>query len=319
VSAISRIGGPADDLTSQPSTGGAAWSRLAGLWSALDTGEQGAGAPLGTLGTLGAQDTLGLPGTLGAGAGLTSLSRGALPPAQARASAFSEALQAAALRTAPTAGRARGGMRLLSAGAAGMAARSLGTSGAGASMTAGRLAFGAAGSGGRGASGPIQAIDQTAVSEYGSAAQARLWGGSTCSAASLTAVLRSRGLDVKIADVLKAMPGGLTVAQGLVSRPALVGAAARFGVQAQDNVTSYDALQQATAAGQPVLVDVTNGKFPEGHWLVVTGADSRGVSIVDSSGYHLTTMSRDEFQAAWSKRGIRILGGPRSAAVAGGH
>jgi ABC-type bacteriocin/lantibiotic exporter with double-glycine peptidase domain len=170
--------------------------------------------------------------------------------------------------------------------------------------------------------GPIPRIDQTDAREYESAGQARLWGGSTCSAASLTAVLRSLGSAATIADVMQAMPGGITVQQGLVSRPSLVNAAAKFGLQAQDNVTSYEALQQATAAGQPVLVDVTDGRFPEGHWMVVTAADQRGVSLVDSSGYKLASMSREEFQAAWSKRGIRIMNapqGPNAGTVAGGR
>jgi len=286
VSAISRIGSPAADPTPEPPSV-PAWTRLATSWSAL-------GDPPEALRTAPWQDTS--LGALGAPGAPSGLSRGALPPGQARAGAFSQALQTAALRAAPLGARAGTpavpAMRLLSAGAGGRAGA--------ASAAAGR----------------IQAIDQTDAREYDSLAQARLWGGSTCSATALTAVLRSRGVSASIADVLRAMGGGITVERGLVSRPALVAAAARFGVQAQDNVTSYDALQQATAAGQPVLVDVTNGRFPEGHWLVVTGADQRGVSVVDSSGYHLTAMSRDEFQAAWSKRGIRIMNAPQSPAMA---
>jgi hypothetical protein len=284
VSAISRIGSPAD-LAAQPATG-AAWPRLAGAWSAL-----------GDEATLGG--TLGAPGTL------VGRSRGALPRAQARAGAFSQALQTATLRAAPPASHP---------GAAGRPSDGtwrLASAGAGRTAAAPRTAS-------AGAAGRVQRIDQTDAREYDSAAQARLWGGSTCSATALTAVLRSRGSSASIADVMRAMPGGITVERGLVSRPALVNAAAKFGLHAQDNVTSYDALQQATAAGQPVLVDVTNGRFPEGHWLVVTGADARGVAIVDSSGYRLTSMSRDEFLAAWSKRGIRIMNGPQSPAAATG-
>jgi uncharacterized protein YvpB len=164
-----------------------------------------------------------------------------------------------------------------------------------------------------GSAGPVQHINQMDPREYDSAEQARVWGGSTCSAASLTMVLRSRGLDVKIADVMKAMPGAITPQLGLVSRPGLVAAAQKFGLGARDDVVGYDALQQATAAGQTVLVDVTNKRFPEGHWIVVTGADSQGVTIADSSGYRLTSLSRAEFQAAWSGKGIRLAGGPTSA------
>lgn len=144
--------------------------------------------------------------------------------------------------------------------------------------------------------------------EYDSPAQARTWGGSTCSAASLCAVLRSRGVPARIADVMRAMPGGLTPELGLVSRPALSAAASRFGLATRDDVAGYESLQQAAAAGQPVLVDLRNSRFPEGHWLVVTGADSRGASVVDSSGYALSFVPKEEFLASWSGRGIRVLG-----------
>jgi ABC-type bacteriocin/lantibiotic exporter with double-glycine peptidase domain len=153
----------------------------------------------------------------------------------------------------------------------------------------------------------VRRVDQTNASEYDSASQARVWGGSTCSAASLTALLRSRGVNVRISDVMKAMSGGITPELGLISRPALVKAAARFGLQAREDVTSYESLRSATAAGQPVMVDVRNQRFPEGHWMVVTSTDAKGVNVVDSSGYKLTSLSRDEFMRSWSGRGIRVL------------
>lgn len=155
--------------------------------------------------------------------------------------------------------------------------------------------------------GGLRRIDQTNPAEYENGAQARVWSGSTCSAASVTALLRSRGVGARIADVMKAMPGGMTPELGLISRPALMQAAARFGLQTRDDVTSYESLQSATAAGKAVLVDVRNQRFPEGHWLVVTGADARGVNVVDSSGFNLTWLPRDEFTRSWSGRGIRVV------------
>jgi uncharacterized protein YvpB len=162
----------------------------------------------------------------------------------------------------------------------------------------------------------IKGSDQTAVGEYDNAAQARAWGYSTCSAASLTAVLRAAGQDVKIADVMKEMPGGMTIALGLVSRPSLVNAANKFGARATDDVTSYDALKQATDSGQPVLVDIRSARFPEGHWIVVTGVDDNGVRIADSSRYNMTSMSRGELDRSWSGRGIRLEGLTPTAAPA---
>ena len=112
----------------------------------------------------------------------------------------------------------------------------------------------------------------------------------------------------KVADVMRAMPGGITPELGLVSRPALVAAANKFGLNARDDVTSYEALQRATASGQPVLVDIRSARFPAGHWIAVTGADASGLQIADSSGYDMKSMSRGDFLASWSGRGIRMAG-----------
>lgn len=152
----------------------------------------------------------------------------------------------------------------------------------------------------------VMRVDQSARNEYENDAQARVWSGSTCSAAALTAVLRGKGVQAHISDVMKAMPGALTPELGLISRPGLVRAAAKFGVDARDDVQGFDALQQATGAGQAVLIDVRNGQFPEGHWMVATRTSAAGVDLVDSSSYRISSMSRDQFSRAWSGRGIRI-------------
>ena len=162
----------------------------------------------------------------------------------------------------------------------------------------------------------IKGFDQTSVGEYESASQARAWGYSTCSAASLTAVLRAAGQDVKIADVMKAMPGGMTIKLGLVSRPSLVNAANQFGATATDDVKGYEALKAATDNGLPVLVSIRNGKFPEGHWIVVTGVDDGGITCADSSRYDLTSISKSDFLKSWDNRGIRVEGLTPTAAPA---
>ncbi|MCC7104533.1 MAG: C39 family peptidase [Chloroflexi bacterium] len=156
---------------------------------------------------------------------------------------------------------------------------------------------------------PIVAVSQSDPAEYASSAQFREWSGSSCSAAALTSVLRASGVPARVADVLRALGNGITPSLGLVSRPALVAAARQFGLAARDDVTSYQALQRAVASGQPVLVDVTNSRFPEGHWLVVTGAGASGVTVADSSGFRLRAMGRDELMASWSGHGVR-LGAP---------
>jgi hypothetical protein len=154
----------------------------------------------------------------------------------------------------------------------------------------------------------VKRVDQGSPAEYDNAAQAKTWSGSTCSAASLTAVLRSRGVNVRIADVMKAMPGALTPELGLVSRSGLVQAAEKFGLRARDDLRTFDDLKRASVAGDPVLVDVRNKKFPEGHWLVVRNITATDIEVVDSSGYRIKSMSRDQFLRDWSGRGIRVSG-----------
>jgi hypothetical protein len=173
---------------------------------------------------------------------------------------------------------------------------------------------------------PVKPIRQADSAEYATPAEARRWGGSSCSAAALCAVLRSTGKNVKVGDVVRVLERahGITVAQGLVSRPALAATARKFGLQADDRSLSYDQLAQA-ASQHPVLVDIRNARFPEGHWLVVTGADATGVDIVDSSAFQLTRMSRSEFQTAWRGGAVRLSPGseepaglpPNSAVVVG--
>jgi ABC-type bacteriocin/lantibiotic exporter with double-glycine peptidase domain len=154
----------------------------------------------------------------------------------------------------------------------------------------------------------IKRVDQGNTAEYDNAAQARTWSGSTCSAASLTAVLRSRGVNVRIADVMKAMPGAITPELGLVSRSGLVQAAQKFGLRARDDVRTFDDLRRASAAGDPVLVDVRNRKFPDGHWLVVRKVTASAVEVADSSGYRIKSIPRDQFLRDWSGKGVRVNG-----------
>lgn len=154
----------------------------------------------------------------------------------------------------------------------------------------------------------IKGFDQTSPSEYENTSQSRIWGLATCSAAALTAVLRAAGQPVRIADVMKEMPKAITPRSGLVSRPALVAAANTFGGQANDDVRTYEQLKEATESGQPVLVDFTNAKFREGHWIVVTGVTQDGVQVADSSRYNMTFMSKADFLNSWSRKGIRLAG-----------
>ncbi len=153
--------------------------------------------------------------------------------------------------------------------------------------------------------GLVQRLDQVDPSQYDSLTVARRWGPASCSAASLAAVIRGTGRTVTVGDVVHALEArqGITTTQGLVSRPALVATARQYGFAAEDRRLTYDQLAGATAS-HPVLVDITNRTFPDGHWLVVTGAEGNGLAVVDSSGYRLTRLARADFEAAWGGRGI---------------
>jgi Transglycosylase SLT domain len=154
----------------------------------------------------------------------------------------------------------------------------------------------------------IPRVGQGDPAEYDGAYSVGTWACCTCSAASLTAVARGFGRPVRIADTMRLMPGAITTRLGLVNRPALVGAARALGLRAADDVIGYEHLRAATAAGQPVLLDITNGTFPDGHWLVVTGVGDDGVRVIDSAGTRLTFIARSTFVPSWSGRGIRLAG-----------
>lgn len=152
--------------------------------------------------------------------------------------------------------------------------------------------------------GLVRRIDQRDPAEFDTPAQAQLWGPSACAAAALVMVLRARGGTATVAEAVRALGPGWSAQRGLLGRQHLVRAAAQLGLSLSDRAMSLDELDRLTGAGIPVLVDLTNRRFPLGHWLVVTGVDAGGVSVVDSSGYNLTRISRQEFLASWNGRGM---------------
>ncbi len=151
-----------------------------------------------------------------------------------------------------------------------------------------------------------QRVFQREVAEYRSAQEAATWGPSACSAATLTAVLRSRGSNARIADVIDRLGPNIDRQRGLLDRRALSRVASELGLANTIRSLDYNGLRQAVQAGQPVMTDVTNAQFPAGHWLVVTGVDDGGVTVVDSSGYNLTRIDRQTWERSWSRSALVV-------------
>lgn len=149
-------------------------------------------------------------------------------------------------------------------------------------------------------------VFQRDPAEYRSATETAAWGPSACSAATLTAVARARGSNVKISDVIDRLGSGIDRQVGLLDRRKLAQVANDLGMPTGVRTMDYQGLREAVKAGHPVMTDITNGQFPDGHWLVVSGVDDAGVSVVDSSGYNLTRIDRQTFERSWSRSALVV-------------
>lgn len=154
--------------------------------------------------------------------------------------------------------------------------------------------------------GTVTRVFQRDLAEYRSPQEAAAWGPSACSAATLTAVLRSRGSNVRIADIIDRLGRAIDRQRGLLDRRTLSRVASELGLPNTIRQLDYDGLREVVRSGRPVMTDITNAQFPDGHWLVVVGVDDRGVRVVDSSGYNLSWIDRQTWEHSWSRSALVV-------------
>lgn len=154
---------------------------------------------------------------------------------------------------------------------------------------------------------------------WDTSAQYRLWWPSACSPAALTMALRAWGEAVTIGQVLDRLIAhqAITPASGLLRAGALEQVAKEYGFQALTFWSwNVQQLGQVTTQGVPVLVDIVDAKqqtpypgFVVGHWFVVTDVAGDHISVRDSSGYHIHSLSRGVFHTLFTGIGVVIWKG----------
>lgn len=154
---------------------------------------------------------------------------------------------------------------------------------------------------------------------WDSPAQYRLWWTSACSPAALTMALRAWGEAVTIGQVLDKLIAhhAITPENGLLHAEALEQVAKEYGFQARTFWSwNVQQLGQVTAQGVPVLVDIVDAKrqtpypgFVVGHWFVVTNVADDHITVRDSSGYRIHSLSQATFHTLFTGIGVVIWKG----------
>ena len=150
----------------------------------------------------------------------------------------------------------------------------------------------------------ITRINQFDWRQYRSPQEYATWAGSTCSAASMAVVMNAYGHAYRITDVLavESRIGAISPQFGLMAEAGIARTVAYFGFQAQSGYgLSLAQIIALANRGTPVIVGFAHsGMFAGGHLLVVAGGNASTVSVVDSSPYNLTILSRGYFLQLWS-------------------
>lgn len=172
----------------------------------------------------------------------------------------------------------------------------------------------------RAAAGNVQAFYQGDPSiGWDSSQQYTLWWPSACSPAALTMALRAWGEPVHIGQVLDSLIAldAITPQDGLLHAGALETVAEGYGFQGATfwSWTLQD-VARVTGQGVPVLIDVVDAKqqtpypgFSVGHWLVVTSVSADQVTVSDSSGYHIHSLSLALFHTLFTGIGVVVWQG----------
>lgn len=149
--------------------------------------------------------------------------------------------------------------------------------------------------------------------------QYQTWWQSSCSAVALTADLQAWGTRVGVGPVLDRIwsLGAITADGGLTDANALATVAQSFGYQASTfwHWSAQD-VEHMTGQGVPVLVLLVDAKqqtpypgFVVGHWLVVVSVSPDQITVRDSSGYHIQTLSPSLFRTLFTGIGTIVWHG----------
>lgn len=151
--------------------------------------------------------------------------------------------------------------------------------------------------------------------QYDSEQQYNDWWGSACSAAALAEILTAYDVpDATIGHMIDELGADISPYAGLLTFDGFDHVADKHGLRADfhTNPTYEQLLHITNDLGTPVIVNVRISYgfyhfFSGGHFLVMTGGDDQGVSIVDSSLYYITYLPKDVFYSMFTGRTAVIV------------
>lgn len=143
---------------------------------------------------------------------------------------------------------------------------------------------------------------------YDSTAQFNDWWDAACSAAVSSEVLTAWGVPhATIGKLIDVMQPDISLNGGLLTTHGFVRGASAFGYRADisSSLTYKQMLYLTNTLGLPVIVNVRISYgyyhfFSGGHFLVVTGGDSQGLRIVDSSEYYIKYLPLATFNSMFT-------------------
>ncbi|HUY79089.1 MAG TPA: hypothetical protein VMV29_20125 [Ktedonobacterales bacterium] len=150
---------------------------------------------------------------------------------------------------------------------------------------------------------------------YDSYDQFNNWWDAACSAAVLSEILTAYGVPhATIGRMIDELGPDISLYGGLVNEQGFERVAAKYGLRADylNNLTYHQMLYITNTLGLPLIVNVriAYGYYhflSGGHYLVMTGGDPQGLSIVDSSEYYINYLPLDVFNSMFTGRTVVIV------------
>jgi predicted double-glycine peptidase len=169
-----------------------------------------------------------------------------------------------------------------------------------------------------GVAAQVQAFTQGRRTDlYDSVDQFNQWWGSACSAAVLAEILTAYGVpNATIGRMIDELGPDISTQWGLTTYEGFNKVAQMHGFRADiyvDRHLTYHQMQYLTnTLGLPVIVNVraTSGYYhylSGGHFLVMTGGDSRSIRLVDSSLYYIKSLPLSTFNWMFRQRTVVIV------------